>query len=145
MRFRLHSTVDLDYGAAATHDLLRNISGVAALADQLWTVSDEGRTLECLTADAGGYKLSRQIRLDDIIADIPGKDREEECDLEAIDIAGDKIWICGSHCHVRKKPSDGGRIETDIKNRLSRHLLGRLTYSAADHTIEHADTLPFSD
>jgi hypothetical protein len=51
------------------------LPGLGALADGpvLWSVSDEGRTLECLSADGDGYRLSQQYFLDTVIAGLPGR------------------------------------------------------------------------
>ena len=121
-RFGEPEPVILDYGGAQELcDLLGNLSGVAADGDTLWTVSDEGRSLERLTAEAGGYRLAEQIALDDLFPDLPpGK----EADLEAVDVAGGRVWICGSHCRVRRKPDGSGRLNAGFRRRPSRHLLG---------------------
>jgi hypothetical protein len=105
MRFEADQQITLDYGKAATPLLLENLSGVAACGDFLWSVSDEGRTVECLKRDGNSFILHDQIVLDDLIPDIPGRDKDAELDLESIDITDRVMWLCGSHCRVRKKPN----------------------------------------
>lgn len=134
-----HLTIEplwLDYGAAAdSKKLLPNLSGVASAGDVMWTVSDEGRTIECLAASRHGFALRRQIAVDDIFAELPGRDDGEELDLESLDVAGGRLWISGSHCRVRreskerKRAQKGGRVsrlplDSEIRPRPSRHLLG---------------------
>ncbi|RWE33817.1 MAG: DUF3616 domain-containing protein [Mesorhizobium sp.] len=124
--------VRLDYAAAASRDLLNNLSGLAADARLLWTVSDEGRTFECLEAHEAGYVLVRQYRIDDFIARWPGVEESKggaELDLEAVDVAQGALWLCGSHCHVRLAHDDDDKdlLRSKIRARPSRHLLARIT------------------
>jgi hypothetical protein len=114
-------SVILDYGDAAHGKLLTNISGAALAGDFLWTVSDEGRTVECLKPHGDGYRLHRQVQLDQLFPDLP----DGEADLESVAVDGDQVWICGSHCRVRRKPSDAG-LDPHIDARLSRHLFASL-------------------
>src|SRR5215510_3160122 len=96
----------LDYREAASDDLLCNLSTVAVAGDFLWTASDEGRTLECLAPDGKGYRLHRQVSLDSLFSDLPkdAKDKKPaEADIESIDVAHGRLWVCGSHCRVRKQ------------------------------------------
>ena len=122
--------VRLDFGAAATVDLLSNLSGVVADGDLLWLVSDEGRSVHCLTAEGDGYIFHRHYRLDDIIDGIPGKKSEDEVDLESVDLFDDKLWLCGSHCRVRKNPERIGRLNHRIRSRPSRRLLSAVPLAA---------------
>lgn len=114
----------LDYGEAATETLLRNLSGIAIADPYLWTVSDEGRTVECLRRNRGGFALVRQFRLDDLVSDLPGG-KGAELDLESIDIGDGMLWLCGSHCRVRRKPRRDGELNHKIRKRPSRHLLAK--------------------
>ncbi|MGO7370496.1 DUF3616 domain-containing protein [Rhizobium ruizarguesonis] len=61
--FVVSGNVLLDYGKAASGTLLKNLSGGAMWKDVLWTVSDEGRTLECLEFDEGELKNRKSRRL----------------------------------------------------------------------------------
>ncbi|MFO0994915.1 MAG: DUF3616 domain-containing protein [Hyphomicrobiales bacterium] len=116
--------VALDYtGATNVSDVLKNLSGVAASGDFLWTASDEGRTVECLVAQGRGYKLHKQFKIDALFDKIaPGK----ECDLEDMAIEHDRLWLCGSHCEVRLESKDKGKISAGIRPRLSRNILGSI-------------------
>src|SRR4051812_7124713 len=98
--------VSLDYGDAGSPALLRSISAIAWSSPYLWTASDETRTVERLVESAGGFRLDRQLALDDVF-DLPGKGSGSEADLEALAAVPDGLWICGSHCRVRRKPADG--------------------------------------
>jgi hypothetical protein len=117
----------LDYGDAAREPkLLHNLSAVAVAGRFLWTASDEGRTLECLEPDGDGYRLRRQYRLDSLFPDLPGKKSDDEADVEALAVDRDCLWICGSHCWVRKKTESPSLLSDEIVERPSRHLLGRV-------------------
>jgi hypothetical protein len=62
-----HERITLDFaGAKDASDIVENLSGAAAIGNYLWTVSDEGRRLECLIADGSGYKLNAQYKLDEL-------------------------------------------------------------------------------
>jgi Protein of unknown function (DUF3616) len=117
----------LDYrDAARDPKLLHNLSAVAVAGRFLWTASDEGRSLECLEPDGDGYRLRRQYRLDSLFPDLPGKKSDDEADVEALAVDGDSLWICGSHCWVRKKTESPSLLSDEIVERPSRHLLGRV-------------------
>lgn len=125
MLFQADANVMLDFKRAATSDILENLSGIAASDDKLWAVADEGRSLECLTRQGLGYSLFYQLSLDDILTDLPGQ-ADDELDLESIDITGSTLWICGSHCRVRKKPEAEGSLNPKLRSRPSRHVLAAL-------------------
>lgn len=139
----------LDYANARGSKLLGNLSGIAATGKFLWTVSDEGRSLECLKQNGSGWKLETQINLDDIFADIPGLDKADELDLESIDIADGALWLSGSHCRVRAKPlndgAPGAAIEPNsrIKKRPSRSLFGKIALRQGGGALGAAHALPF--
>ena len=140
----------LDYAAAEGAKLLENLSGIAAVGDFLWTVSDEGRTLECLRRNGDGYALARQVMLDDVFADIPGKAKDDELDLESISIADGALWLSGSHCRVRAKPLNedeaGAAPEPNsrIKDRPSRTLFGEIALEQDGGALGAARALPFT-
>ena len=117
----------LDYRDAAREPkLLHNLSAVAVAGRFLWTASDEGRSIECLEPDGDGYRLRRQYRLDSLFPDLPGKKSDDEADVEALAVDGDSLWICGSHCWVRKQTESPSLLSDRIVERPSRHLLGRV-------------------
>ncbi|UVK38741.1 DUF3616 domain-containing protein [Mesorhizobium sp. AR10] len=137
----------LDYAEAATEDVLHNLSGVAAGGGLLWTVSDEGRTFECLEAREGGYTLARQYRIDELIASWPGAGAGKggaELDLEAVDVAQGALWLCGSHCHVRLASEDDDRdqLRAEIRHRPSRHLLARIALKNDAPSLGKVKTAP---
>jgi len=117
----------LDYRDAARDPaLLHNLSAVAVAGRFLWTASDEGRSIECLEPDGDGYRLRRQYRLDSLFPNLPGKKSDDEADIEALAVCDDSLWICGSHCWVRKKTESPSLLSDEIVERPSRHLLGRV-------------------
>jgi hypothetical protein len=121
----------LDYGEAASDDLLENLSTVAVAGRFLWTASDEGRTLECLAPNAEGYRLHCQVKLDPLFPGLPGVEDGAEADIESIDVAYGRLWVCGSHCRVRKrlKKAHADTVDPDFRTRPSRHLLGSVPLS----------------
>src|SRR5262245_29750737 len=124
---RRDATIWLDYGEAAEKDsrLLASLSSLVPIGRFLWTASDEGRTIECLERSAKGFRLRRQVLLDQLFPDLPS-DRAE-ADLEAIDIANGRFWICGSHSLVGKRPKKAKTPDQDARDCVSRHLLGYAT------------------
>jgi hypothetical protein len=115
----------LDYGRVSKQSgLLQNLSAIAWEDPFLWTASDEGRSVECLEPHHGGYRLRRQIMLDDVFEQLPGREDEDEVDIESIDVAGGTLWICGSHCIVRRqsKKAKSQRIDPRLRVRKSRRL-----------------------
>jgi hypothetical protein len=133
----------LDYGVAATPELLKNISGIAAIGEYIWTVSDEGRTVECLKRTNTGYDFIRQIVLDDFVPNIPAIEKTAELDLESIDIHDGVMWLCGSHCRVRKKPKSDDKLSPEFRTRPSRHFLAALDLSNDGGQVKRAKALPF--
>ena len=111
----------LDYSGAADRDaVMGNLSGIVADGRFLWTVSDEGRTVERLEETDGRYMLVDQLGLDDLFPDLPAG---EEADLESVDLADGRVWVCGSHGRVRRQPRDD-KPNAAFRRRPSRHLLG---------------------
>ncbi|WP_201842612.1 DUF3616 domain-containing protein [Microvirga zambiensis] len=143
MTFKLTGNVLLDYGTAATAKLLANLSGLVSTGEFLWTVSDEGRTVECLRQNKDGYHLHAQFELDDLIEAVPGADHDDELDLESVDIGDGHLWLCGSHCRVRAKPEADDELNSALRKRPSRQLLARIRLK--NHGGDRADAaaLPF--
>src|SRR5262249_39772930 len=119
-----HGKVWLDYRTKARHDLLRNLSAVAPAGDHLLTAADAGRTIECLTPDGDGFRLHRQIELDRLFPSLPGAAEGAEVDVESLSVSKGQLWICGSHCNVRKNAKDRRNLDQRIVGRPSRCLLG---------------------
>jgi hypothetical protein len=143
MALRIAARIALDYAGAAQPLLLRNLSGVATSGQFVWTVSDEGRTVECLAPSQGGYRLHRQFELDHHIDGIPGLNAQDELDLEGIDVADGSLWLCGSHCRVRKKPDSEDHLNAMMRDRPSRCLLAKLPLADGAAEFTAAGALPF--
>src|SRR6185295_4945959 len=124
-------TLWFDYAdAGRKRKFLPNVSAVASAGNYLWTASDEMRTVECLEPRGQGYRLHGQLRLDELFPGLPGLENEHEADVEAIDVAYGRLWVCGSHSLTRRS-----RVKTDatvdprIRERPSRRLLGSVELS----------------
>lgn len=127
-------------GAAGLSSLVHNISGVAFDNQSLWTVSGEGRTVECLKSSGEGYKLAEQISLDTLFPDLPSG---KEFDLEGVDVEDGRVWVCGSHCRVRLQPSEDGALKAGLRRRPSRNLLA--SFGVDSRRRSHsAVSLPFA-
>jgi len=141
MTFDQCEQIRLDFTRTAMGDLTGQLSGAARAPDgNLWTVSDEGRTVECLVPFAGGYRLSTQINVPKLVTDIaPGTD---ELDLEAIAIEDQHLWIAGSHCFVREKPDALSLLEPGVRDRPSRHVLARFRLGDDGQSLKRPRWLP---
>lgn len=137
----------LDYSGASHRDkVLQNLSAVVRAGPYLWTASDEGRTIECLEPYRRGYRLHRQIPLDTLFDGLPGSDKQDEADIESLDIAHGRLWICGSHCRVRRQVENTGmdRVNSRLRVRKSRRLLGSARLSPVlDNLTGPGDAAPF--
>lgn len=138
------SKLTLDFGKVGTVSILENLSGLASVGDYLWTVSDEGRTLERLERKGTGFGAAKQFSLDDLVEGIPGLDDEAELDLESIDVSNGQLWLCGSHCRVRRKPKQSGELNAKLRDRPSRSLLARFDLSRSGGSAKNPKTLPFT-
>jgi len=136
--------VELDYEGAPRHEkLLENLSTVVAAGDFLWSAADEGRTVECSKRDGGRYRFHRQVELDNVFPDLPGSPKDE-ADIESIDIAGGRLWICSSHCRVRRKAKREGEVDPGFQLRPSQCLFGSVELSNHGGALaETGQTLPF--
>jgi uncharacterized protein DUF3616 len=137
----------LDYGEAANADLLKNLSAVAVAGRFLWTASDEGRSVECLEPHRKGYRLHRQVALDPVFPGLPGLAEDAEADIESIDVAYGRLWVCGSHCRVRKQLSktQTDKVDPEFRTRPSRHLLGSVPLSKGGGKLNgNSEALPFN-
>jgi hypothetical protein len=90
------------------------------------------RTVECLKPNGEGYRLHRQFHLDRLFPGLPGAQDEAEADVEALDVAHGRLWVCGSHALTRRSRSknDPDRVDPRIRKRPSRALLGSIELSA---------------
>ncbi|WP_162710399.1 DUF3616 domain-containing protein [Rhizobium leguminosarum] len=122
--FVLAGQIVLNYGSSED-TLLRNLSGCTVTRAALWTVADEGRTLERLTQRVDEFHLSARFTLDNFIQAIPGS-ADDELDLESLESDETSLWLCGAHCRVRRKPEPNEIINSDIRERKSRRVLARL-------------------
>ncbi|QRM32533.1 DUF3616 domain-containing protein [Microvirga sp. VF16] len=143
MTFNLTGNVLLDNGTAATAKLLANLSGVASIGESVWTVSDEGRTVECLRQNTDGYRLHAQFELDDLIEAVPRADHADELGLESVDICDGHLWLCGSHCRVRAEPDADDELNAALRNRPSRQWLARIRLKNHGGDLADAVALPF--
>lgn len=113
--YNLAGQVVLDYGSGEDA-LLRNLSGCTVTDAALWTVADEGRTLERLTRDVDGFRLSARIRLDSLIQNIPGSP-DNELDLESWRVTGrpygSVVHIVGCVASLSQTRSSTQRSETE--------------------------------
>jgi len=113
-------------------------------------VSDEGRTFECLEPHSDGFRLYRQIELDAVFEALPGRRKQDEADLESIDVADERIWLGESHCIVRRQveKTNCDTVDPRFRVRKSRRLLGSVPIAAvlADEKSgsEVGTALPFS-
>ena len=137
----------LDYGKAGLKPkFLPNLSAATTAKGFLWTVSDEMRTVECLAPFRSGYRLHRQLSLDALFPGLPGADSAREADIEALEVANGRLWICGSHSLTRRTPSVTTKVvvNAEIQKRPSRRLLGAvaLTDDGGD-VLAPGEALPF--
>jgi hypothetical protein len=146
MRRGSRGTIWLEYAQAARkRKFLPNVSAVAASGDYLWTASDEMRTVECLKPHGQGYRLHRQFKLDELFNGLPGAEAELEADVEALDVAHGRLWVCGSHSLTRRSRDKTDRvIDPKIRERPSRRLLGsvELTKDGGD-LVAPGKALPY--
>src|SRR5262249_3592451 len=126
MRRASRGTIWLDYADAGVKPkFLPNLSAVAASGDDLWTASDEMRTVECLEPHGQGYRLRRQFKLDALFPGLPGAEKELEADVEALDVAHGRLWVGGSHSLTRRaRDRTDAIVDHRIRERPSRRLLG---------------------
>jgi hypothetical protein len=89
--------------AATTHT---NLSAVRVDGRVLWVAGDETATLERLVADdphrPSEYADERTFRLADFVR-LPGRDADEEADIEGLARTGHFLWAVGSHSLRRKR------------------------------------------
>ena len=80
-------------------DLRDGLSAIARQGDHLWVANDETTSLERLTIEGSQASAHQSVDLTRFLA-LPG---EGEIDIEGLDVAGDTLWLLGSHSSVRKR------------------------------------------
>lgn len=148
MKQASRATIWFDYAdAGGKPKFLPNVSAVAAAGAYLWTASDEMRTVECVEPDGQGYQLRRQFQLDRLFPGLPGAKGELEADVEALDVAHGRLWICGSHALTRRSRSknDADYVDPRIRKRPSRTLLGSIELSEDGGAVNAlGEALPYA-
>jgi hypothetical protein len=96
---------------------IRNLSGAAAVGEKLFLVGDEGTSIMRLRRDSVGYHREKTFDVtrlfDHVFADSDGK--TGECDFEAVSLAGDRLWVIGSHTCGHGK-LDPGKPDKMLRN-----------------------------
>ena len=84
------------------------------------------------------------MMLDDVFDGLPGAETDDEADLESLSLAGNRLWICGSHCRVRRQFKKSGRMDPRFRGRPSRRLLGTIKLTPeGDDTAGMGEAFPF--
>lgn len=129
-------TVILDFEEAIVTELLdqhirEGVSSVARTGRYLWVAGDNNISIQRLELlEDGSYGKAVNFFLKDFI-DLPAQ--TGEADIEGMDIAGNYLWLAGSHSYKRKKArQESGdpdkEIErlTKVKLDPNRNLLARI-------------------
>lgn len=129
-------TVILDFEQAISTQLLdehirEGLSSIARSGNYLWVAGDENISIQRLELlEDGSYGKAINFFLKDFI-ELPTTD--DEADIEGMDIAGNYLWIVGSHSYKRKKAREDSDDPAKEINRLSkvtldpnRNLLARI-------------------
>jgi hypothetical protein len=102
-----------------------NISGIAWDGAHLWTAADEHHTIERLSPQGvDGFIADRSYAIEELFKHWPAG---KEADIEGLAFDSGRLWLCGSHCKVRKGEHvhrDDLREPSRFKNTASRTLLG---------------------
>jgi len=120
-----YSPLGLQFSDNAGKRKIDNISGVAWDGSHLWTAADEYHTIERLSPGREeGFIADASYAIEDLFKHWPvGK----EADIEGLAWDSGLLWICGSHCKVRKaehaQPDDLDQ-HSRFKNTASRTLVG---------------------
>ncbi len=131
---RVHLQFSARYGGLSRGKKLRDgLSGVAALGESLWFVSDETLTVERLDCTRNrplAYAKHASFQLEDFLR-LPS-DSSREADLEDLDIADGYLWLVGSHAAVRQMPGKNcsprnvAKALGKIERQGNRYLLARI-------------------
>ena len=80
------------------------MSAVVREGSHLWVANDETTSLERLTLEAAtAPRDHRSFDLTDVLDAARG---QGEIDIEGLDVAGDTLWLLGSHSAARKRVKD---------------------------------------
>lgn len=113
----------------AADDALHDLSAATRIDDTLFLASDEGCALDRLTPEGDDRAAHRRFALADLL---PLRWPEEEGDIEGLAVAGDWLWIVGSHARARRKleKEPDSRIDlrrlADLRDTRARCLLARV-------------------
>ena len=131
-------------------DLRRDLSAVA-LDDSgtLWLGADEGTGIERLSpAEGGGFDDHEHFDLAGALGFKPSN-RQDEIDIEGMDIVDGTLWLTGSHTSTRKKPKGEDDAEdlkrlTKVSRKPNRYVVGRVDLSGG-RPSQTAASLPMND
>jgi hypothetical protein len=119
-----------DGDTAAVDRLRRELSACVQDRDgNLWLGTDELTGLSRLNAEAPG--LFGGHAFTDLAGLLSLPDGDEEIDIEGMDLAGDQLWLAGSHTSTRKKAKSKRsaaknlRRLTEVRLRPNRCLIAR--------------------
>ncbi|WP_114782186.1 DUF3616 domain-containing protein [Botryobacter ruber] len=148
----MEQQVLLQFDAAQSYspdgEHVRNdLSTVLNTGKNLWLACDERATVERLTQlEDGTYGKHKSFKLSDYL-DLPGK-AGEEVDIEGMGVAGNYLWIIGSHSLRRKKPRKHDSVEDQMKRlakvkaQENRYMLARIPIvyeeETGDYTLHKA-------
>jgi hypothetical protein len=126
----LRDALALDYAPDSNRKMLGNVSGIACSDGVVWTVSDEGRSLQRLEPSGNGLGKMKDFKIDKLIDNLPDDaetGKKGELDLEAIDVHDGALWLAGSHARVRieRKP-ETAPPDVKCRPRLGRCLFARI-------------------
>lgn len=94
------NAVEMTSSRGGVENVRRNLSAVEFAGDQLWLASDETWYLECLShVERSSFGDHCRLDLQEVF-DPPGDN--SEMDLEGLSLDGNRLWVLGSHCRVRR-------------------------------------------
>ena len=120
-------SVIVDFEAAMTDGLLDphirdGISSIVCTGKYLWAAGDENISIQRMERlDDGSYGKAKNFFLKELI-DLPALD--EEADIEGMEVAGNYLWIIGSHSYKRKKAREEKDNPLKEMDRLGKTELG---------------------
>lgn len=116
-------TIILDFEDAIVTQLLdkhirEGLSSVARTGQYLWVAGDNNISIQRLEQQQDGtYGKAVNFFLKDFM-DLPSS--ADEADIEGMDIAGNYLWVVGSHSYKRKKARENSDDPAKEINRLTR-------------------------